>query len=342
MPLPTLSKTWQLSINQTVTAQGSVNATAQRILRTIKNLMKGFGSSPWTCSGSSNAGGTTGSPTGSAAMDGVDRWTTDADLVGTPAGSNSRHGWIVLRQTGIATNYEICWDIFTTSQPNTMVAIISPSAGFTGGSATARPTATDEIVIFGTENPSTPASWGSGVDAQHQIHVWQSSDGQCTRIVVWRASTNLCTFWLFDKPTDTVSNWTNPGVSGMYAVGSGIAITYANLSPNSTFKSRSSSTVTFTPKFSGESDTNGLLANTTDIGTIANDFDGNWPFFPIGLYSTNAGSKGRIGNIFDLWWRPSGVSSGDTFPNNASTRQFIAMGPLILPWTGDSTTALLI
>lgn len=333
MTLPSLAKTWQFSVNQTVTSGGSGNLTAAKLMRTIKNSMKGFASTPWTVSGSSNAGGSDAVPTGSAGMDGVDRWTVDTDIASN--GSNSRHPWIVLRQTGIATNYEICFEFQSTGSLGSIWIFVSPSAGFTGGTTKLRPTATDEITI------SSGGAWHSGADATHQAHIWQSSDGECTRVLVWRAGTNLCTVWIFDKPSLPPAGWTNPSVSYFYSTTTGIAITYANLSTGSTGKGKNGTTL-LTPKFSGEGDTTTLLCNVTSVGTIVNDFDSNWPIFSIGLYeNVAASSRGKLGKVFDLWWKPSGATDGDTFPNDSNNRQFVCMGCLILPWTSDSTAPLL-
>lgn len=325
MALPTLVKTWQLSINQTVTAQGSTTATMQRVLRTIKDRLKGFGTAPWTVVGSSNST--------VAALDSVDRWTTDANLVGNAAGSV--HAWIVLRQTGIATNYEICIDLINSTLINATIAI-SPSAGFTGGTTTARPTATDETL------PMNNANLSSGVDTTHQIHVWQSTDGQCTRVAVWRGSTNMCMFWMFDKPANPVTGWTNPSVGLAQGSTSGLAVTATGLLSTASALLRGKGVSIMSLAMTAEGYASGPLALLTDIGTIANDLDTSWPFFPIGLCSITLNNKGRHGSVFDMWLKPTSVLDGDTFPNDANARQFIAMGPLILPWTGDATAPLLV
>lgn len=326
MTLPILAKTWQITPNTSTPGLGGATTGSAHIARTIKNLMTSQIMSPWSVSGSSNAGGTTGSPTGSAGMDGVDRWTVDADIA--TGGSNNRHAWIVLRQTGIATNYELCWDFTNTGTLSQATFIVSPSAGFTGGSATARPTATDEIITLNN------VSWTDGLDITHKIHYWQSTDGQCTRVMVWYSTFNLTTFWLFDRPQNPVSGWTNPSVTTMCAANTGFAFSYNSLSTGSI--SVGKGTTTMTVKWSGEGDTNNILAQVTNIGNLANDLDGSWPFSPIGLYSTTLGNKGRHGNLFDIWWKSEGLQNGDCFPADPTTRKFVTMGTLILPWTGDS------
>jgi hypothetical protein len=91
----------------------------------------------------------------------------------------------------------------------------------------------------------------------------------------------------------------------------------------------------------GEGSSTSHLAVLTDVGTVASDFDSSWPFFPIGLASITAANRGRLGTLFDCWWRQTGVADADTFPNDAAARQFVAMGPWILPWTGDGTAPLI-
>ena len=55
------------------------------------------------------------------------------------------------------------------------------------------------------------------------------------------------------------------------------------------------------------------------------------------ISSKTVGSKGRHGSLFDIWWKPVGLMNGHTFPNSATTKQFVVVGHLILPWKGDGT-----
>lgn len=319
-----LQKTWQLQINQTVSAQGSVMATDTRLLRTLKNLLVGFGSNPWTVRYSCN--GTTAGTAGDA----VDRWTNDAAIVR----SGGAHSWIVLRQTGIASNFEFCIDCSNVTS-GWLTMVISPSAGFTGGTTTARPTATDEIVLINN------TTWASGAqDVQHQIHAWQSTDGQCTRVAIWYGGTNMCTFMLFDKPDNPVSGWTSPSISFIVNGNATVAATYTGLG-SSSGPARGRGTTTITLGLTGESfASSSFLPNLTNIGDTPNESDGTWSQFPIGIASVTTANRGRKGSLFDLWWKPFGLANGTTSPSDAS-RVLITMGPFILPWTADATAPLL-
>lgn len=320
MPLPVLSKTWQFSVNQAVPAAGSVELTAAALWLVVKNSLKGFGTLPWSVRGSSDSV--------AAAMDTTDRWIAAGNLVWANPGAP--HSWIVLRQTGVATNFEICIAADAAGYGNVTIAV-SAGAGFTGGGTTARPTATDEFVLL-----SSGALGWSNLDADHVVHAMQSTDGQCTRVAVWRASTNLCTFLLFDKPANPTTGWTKPSVSIATGITAGYGNTYVALSSLASTIAQGYNTTPMVLALTGEGavSAGSILPTVVGLGDATNDFDNTWPLFPIGLASITANHKGRHGSLFDLWWRPTGVGQADTFPNDVS-RQFIAMGDLVLPWNGS-------
>jgi hypothetical protein len=239
------------------------------------------------------------------------------------ASAGARHPWIVLRQTGIATNYEVCFDYIGANQ---ITLVVSPSAAFTGGSDTARPTATDEI-SFGNVN------FSSNTDIQHYLHAWQSTDGQCTRFVVYSAGTMRC-FAMFEKPQNPISGWTNPSYF-IWSTGTTASSYYG-------FNGKGRGTATMSLALTGEAAGTSFLPDFTDVGTVANSFDSSWTFWPVGMCSTTTSNKGRHGSLFDIWWRPSTLAQADTFPNDANDRQFVCVAGFILPWApGASTTMLL-
>lgn len=320
MPLPSLAKTWQFNVNQSIAAAGSIMLTAAAMWQLIKNSLKGFATLPWAVRGSSDSV--------AAGMDSTDRWVTAANLVwDAPA---SAHSWIVLRQTGIATNFEICIDLDNAGGGGNIAIVVSPSVGFSGGSVTDRPTAADEYVLLS----SAAAAW-SGVDADHVVHVMQSTDGQCSRVAVWRASTNLCTFILLDKPANPTTGWTNPHVATAVGIGSAYGNTYGGLSTLSSTISKGFGSAVMALGYTCEGlQASGQIApQIVGVGDATNDFDNSWPMFPIGVASITLNHKGRHGTLQDLWWRPTGIGQADTFPNDA-TRLFVVMGDLIFPWNG--------
>jgi hypothetical protein len=325
MPLPTLVKTWQISRNNSIPTLGSTLAHSRRVWKTIKDLMIGFASSPWTVRGSSNSV--------AAGMDNVDRWTADANLVWNGGGA---HSWMVLRNTNIATNYELCIDLNNAFERAGSL-IFSPSAGFTGGTTSARPTATDEIVM------TNGAEIHKETDEQAYITAWQSTDGQAFRLCIWQAAA-IRLFWLIEKPRNPRTGWTNPSITFMISgfgdfqpshfqlyktVGSGLA------------RGRQGAT-TLELNFTGEASASGLLAGIAPTATQVNEFDSTWDFYPIGILSNTVSARGRNGILNDVWWAPTNLGQGDTAPNNAADRQFVKFGGIWLPWDpGGSTVPLM-
>lgn len=334
MAFPATAKSWQFQVNQTVTLQTSAENQAKQCALQLKNLMKSFSSNPWSVYYSCTA---TGSGTAGSAGDGVDRWSTISDLL---SANGSKHSWMVMKQAAIggASGFQVCFDHTGASGLAVSQSIIvSFGAGFTGGTTTARPTATDETVIISN------AQWYSGLQAQHIIHAMMSTDGQVTRICMWTGGTNLCTYWEFGKVQNPVTNWSNPSYGEALAATSGYANAVATLQGTTLRCIGGGGTPLFSAGLTYET-FNGSgtgLVRAQNIGTSPNTFDGQWPVLPMGVAASAASNAGRLGNIYDLWWRPTGLVDGDTFPNNDTTRQFVVMGGLIFPWVGDTTSPLL-
>jgi len=320
MPMPTLAKTWQFSINQQTANSGSVETNTDTAFLLIKNALKAFGSGAWTVVGSSN--GTT------AGIDGVDRLSTIADIVHNNAAS--AHSWIVLKNTGLGSNFQVLF-AFDSSNPYQWTIITSPSAGFTGGSITANPTTTD-----GFTHLSVGSFWPSSAAALVS-HTMVSTDGECTRVVVYSANAVVGGLF-FEKAQNPSTGWTIP-VWCRVAVGSTSLNVTSWASVASNYGSRAGST-NFTGFFLSEGTNAGLAYSTTDVGTVANQLDSTWPLFPFGLCSQTPGVKGRHGNVYDLWCRPSGVAVADTFPNDPALRRLVAFGELVFPWTNGADVPL--
>lgn len=313
MTLPTLAKTWQFStvaFNLAIPAQGSAGATNKRIMRTLKNALIGFPSNPWTVVSSSN----------SIVANSSDNWNSDADIVN----SGGAHSWIVLEQAGINGNFQVCIDCNNaTASFQIATIVISNNAGFTGGSTSARPTATDETVIINIGN------WtGISTDIASRLSVMQSSDGECTRIYLAASGTSrmLC---IFDKPAQPVTGWVNPSYTLWI-----LDPTFANMFSNYNGKMRHSSTngnaVMTTEGY-------GTVMGTQDTawGNIPNEISSEWNMFTVGIASNTVGCRGRHGYLYDLWTGSASIATGDSYPGDASN-QFAQFGTIILPWNGGA------
>ncbi len=321
MALPSKVKTWLHTVNGSTAATGTASVTARNVMYALKVALVGFAGG-WVVMDSSAGAG--------AAPAGTDTWLAATNLIGAAAASN--HSWIRLRQTGIATNFELCIDMNSTNLYNATI-VVSPAAGFVNvaNPEKNRPTATDEIVLI------TTSTWGacaSTSDATQVLHVMQSSDGQCTRVVTMAANV-VNGLWILDKPANPVTGWTNPSVS--YAVGAATEVgtsTIAQLlavAGNARGKGASAMNLFFTCEGTAAAALGSTLVSV-------NDLDSSYPFLGVGVGSPTAANRGRHGSMFDMYMGlASPGTSGDTFPL-AGTNLWALFGDLILPWNGTAVT----
>lgn len=306
MALPSLTKTWQFNVNNAQTAQGTALADNRLALFNIKTAMIGFGTQPWTVVSSSD----------STASGNTDKWVAATNLVWNTAGS--AHSWIVLKQTGIGSNAQLLISCSASSGSGLNATIkFSPSVGFTGGTTTADPTATDAITFI------NGVAWTTiNTDVALRWSVMQSTDGQCTRVFVFSGGT-LTSFWMIEKFANATGG--TPGASN---TGWGFATTLLSV----------------VNTFNGQTNQNGTTAATiisyesaSNIA-IASEVSGAWDMFPIGIVCTaTAGCRGKLGTIQDAWFGSSGIALGDTYPATGSPlAQFVQFGLLILPWNNGA------
>jgi len=171
MALPTLEKTWQILPNQQVgVITGGLQEAVKYMLLGVKDRLVDVPLGAWTVVGSSDSS--------SANLTGTDLWVDKDDLVWDTAGN--AHSWMVLRNTAIATNFEICIDLSqAASDFDNLTFVYSHTAGFTGGTITARPTATDEFVVgsatdWGVGDISSTAGFANVI-----YHIWNSPIVYC-------------------------------------------------------------------------------------------------------------------------------------------------------------------
>ena len=332
MPLPILAKTWQFDVNFT-DAVSDTNGPYGTTMFQWKSALTGFASNPWVVTRSSDG----------VANAGVgDFWLSVADANVHSAGATN-HSWCVLRQPAIGggSGLEMCVDLRNNGGgANTIMELyISAAAGFTGGSLTARPTATDEVH---TANGAGRHNWTDGLNltvSPGQLHVAMSSDGEVTRWWIYVSGYCPC-FYTIEKPKDAVSGWTNPFMCvacvDWYA-STNFRPVYGYLNDINTNTAAHINSAKVQLYLTSEGFISSMCGQTQ---TYANDLDGNaWPFFPIGLFCTVGGARGRHGVLTDIWWGSTTRADGDHYPDD-TTRQFVQVGDLILPWLGDGTVML--
>jgi hypothetical protein len=338
MPSPAPTKTYFHSINNEVSGNANSTEDAQQLLWGIKEQMKALGSggggAPWTVTGSSDAAGAFGN------NDNVDRWVDPTDLRFATSGNIS---WITMQQSAINAKTQIMFytDYGATgaSGGRAIEIVLSPQAGFgaanggTDGSATVRPTATDEIVVH------APNQWLAGLTtaSSYWYHVAVSSDGEMTIWTITRG--NRCTsFFFVGKPRLPKSGWTNPVVAGFNAA----ANTTTDAGDYNAFNDNSN--------VDGSNNGTALVMRATTemavssmVGQLqaAPDVNGEWPLTPMGLRSLTAGHLGHAGEIFDMRWCAVTRVTGDTYPGEDDggvlADSWAQFGDIAIPWPQDPT-----
>ncbi len=329
MSIPTLAKTWQFDVANRINYQGTVALSNATMLLAVKDAMRNLTFAPWTVAGSCD--GVT------AGMDTVDRWVDTGDIVF--AVDAVAHSWIVLKQTGLTSNFQLLLEcsLTPTGSESSGRGYVSHTAGFTGGTTTARPTATDEMPI-GPSHGAT-ASWGTGTTESLIWNLMQSTDGECTRLISYRAATTgpfAVTYWCFEKMANPIDGWTNPVVSAILPNNNLTFANLQNLGVNSEPLSGRHGTAQMWGAFSVEGFGGGSSLTLPQIASVPNEISGEWAMHPMGFYVPNTTQcKGRHGSFFDLWTASLALQTGTTFPDDDSL-QFVKFGNLVFPWDGET------
>lgn len=314
MALPTLARTYQYS-QDTIPVQGTINTTSKLTILTLKNRLISFAQAPLTVLSSSNG------VTASAA----DNWSTVADVVS----GTSNYSWFRFGMPQMSANCELLLSCRTGTGSasllhQAMEVLLSPTAGFTGGTAATRPTATDELAL------TTPSGWCNTTDVQHQLYVQRSTDGYGLRINCFNNSFNSL-FLLADRLASGDPSWTTP------IVGLGLKSTSATQPLLTTLnntgamiaKGNTGATMVIFCSVPYHNN-NSLMARIT----APFSYTSSYPMPKIRLVSETIANLGDMGVLDDVWWAPTTTATGDTWPNDA-TRQFVQIGGVIIPHSGS-------
>jgi hypothetical protein len=320
MSLPVLEKTWQYNVNILSAVTGTDEGDVDSMILQIKNALLGFGLFPWQVVGSSNSL--------IFNMAGTDLLLTEGDIVHDFA---APHSWIVLKQPQISANASICIDLDHPTV-NKLSLIFSPAAGFTGGSISARPTATDEKVMILRD--FWIGTWPGTFGFPLRAHVWQSIDGQCTRLITAHSNA-VKGFWLIDKPANPVSGWTNPAICAATPdLGAGLTLKYTNWFNTNPGMVRAEGPIgDMTLRLTSESQ---LTFPYPTVPQILIELTGEVGLTQIGVFhNVTVGQRGRHGRIFDMWCTSGIPITGDSF-NGLGSHQFMIFDNFVLPWNGTN------
>lgn len=324
MPLPTLAKTWEFDVNIAAASSTADETDCDETLLAMKNALTNGGAftAPWSVVSSSNG----------TVANSSDNWSTVADIVHNTAGN--AHSWIVLEAP--VGDIQICINTgWSSSLPERMEVVWSPTAGFTGGTTTNRPTATDEqILSAATANIFPTTTFNS------TVHCLISSDGEETRLFVMIGGATYIAL-ITSELANTPTGFTDPSFIYYGGTGGGDMLKIAALWNNGA--PRMNDGGAFTVRFSGEGVMTGANANTFDLFSsypVDNAYSAEWHMGPIGIWGISGQPQaGKLGDIPDLWWGQEAVNTGDQYPSSGTLYQFAQLGDLVIPWDSSSVIA---
>lgn len=290
-----LEKTWQCDTNRFQNPLNNTPDSCTRVLWYLKAFLKGevggATSGLWTCAGSSDSA--------TAGMDATDRWTGTYDatkLINAAPGTD--HSWMVLQHPTLG--WQVCID-YTGAQYQ--LSFVYSLAGFTGGSITNRPTATDEV-----QNASWVNLEFHSNSSDHRMNGALATDGSFIFAGVPIGSGGAFFGWIFQILANTKSGDTFP--ANMYvkwAAGAGGAFNRSAMAVGT----------------AGWSTQNANVTSIINATPLAGECGGFWPLenmsvdqqcglftdLPMFCGAVNSGQGTLKGRLVDIRWGPSPLSS---------------------------------
>lgn len=301
-PAP-IVRTWVFGqINQVIAAQGSATLTNNRLIRLMKNSLINVPGAFVAGSGD----GVTG------AMDGVDRWTTDASL-------NSPNAWLVI-QFANQNNSQV---LISPSGTGLLYALVwSPTGIFVGGSALADPTAADSQASGGGTFSDFILS---AANSHYVLTVTYTNDGEQARVVALRAGA-VVGFLMLGIFDETDASYPQPGCNfvGNKFIVAGSSAIYTVWASGASMRG-----------YFGGSGFNALL--TAERGTeivnnqaAENTIGNRFPALPMNAGSTT-GVLGYVGRVSQQLWAIAALNTGDVMVLEDSSR-YAVFDQLSIPW----------
>jgi len=369
MGLPTVTKTWQFSINNTRFWNGDV-WDRRWVPWTIKNWLVTNG---WTVRRSSN----------SSTVANSDLWASLGNLAynyGYNGNSSYPRSWIVLRApSALGSAYDL---FLACSSPNgggssgcgdLLIKVCQAGYNLDGNTYT-HPTAvgTDQYLCrYGSSDGGNHGGrygvgrydWGY----TYRLHMMCTSDQKQFRIVIC-CNGYAQGIWIFER-LDTVEAptvWTEPVIANIAAIGNINTSDNQGASNNDPFIAGSTQYSSAWQAGWCKSNIGRALINGQAVGIyfsseyiasdpmavqygVRNELTNTWPMYPVGVAVGDSGRRGHQGMMTDMWMGAAGISNhnagnswwgvldGETYPSDGS-RKFVQFGNLIMPWTGSAAS----
>lgn len=309
--------------------------THQSLVRKIKDIILSWPG--WSCVGSQVAA--------SGGMDGVDRWTTDAIITWGYSSSS----WIVLRKTnagGVGKHLDVLIRL-NSGQACYWTLYWGTGGNYTGGSDTTRPTYSGAEYLETGVNYSLIrySAYGTDVAFDGNLISMVTSDGSCGRILLMEL--NLCSSYLtFETIQDPIPELTHTFIVH-FKIGTDTlnANTYVNFNDaaGARMYDATSPASWFPVYWSTEGYDAAMLGENIRYGhEVIGGPAFSYAFTPVGLVSSNAvvGKMGRPGSLFDIYFAPTHIPVGTTFPGDG-TAQWVKLGDMLYPWDGSVISTVL-
>lgn len=318
----------------------SANFTcSKRVLLEIKNALVALGGAGvnWQVVASSDA-----SSVKNIGDADPDLWINIGDL----AYGLGAHSWVILEHQ--TTGLQLCID-YRSSYFYACYAYCSRGGTFsTDGTTSAIPSATDTQEVWAS---SFHSGMTTVVDAC--IHVQESADHRCTRVMVhYKLTSDLsCHFYpmLIEHVADSPSEWSS---LDKLAVVRNVYPAHASTVPEEQTpillhfvqKNIYAYLVTDAP-YEGWNATQPLVECYDDFNSVNRallvcklntNFEtlGGFPVSSIGLYRPDVSNGGYYGRVRDLYLAPYYAESLSTYPKEEGTRLWVKFGCFLLPWNG--------
>lgn len=345
---PEIINTWRHRVNETV-SDASDLIMRQRLMSTIMDALVGGGSwvdaagaassitDPWEIDYQCDSV-TAGTP-----GDAVDRLTDTTDFVWNTTAA--AHSWAVFVQRnffGVSDPLYMLIDLTysNSSQRNGAIGIYLSQAGFTGGSTTARPTATDEHEVR-AEGGTTGASGWQGSDATNHdavaVHFSMADDGTKFRVMVCDGGECVARWDLFHVD-DADTNWDRPVLMAVtsHDVEATEVNTWANAwnaqGDGGLYHGYDSVQGAFTAQ-AGMPGYGSL--ETLHTAHASSTFGSRVMPVPIPLRGNGSPVTGPLTVIPDCWWMHDSPETGEHAEDDqGNLRRFAIFGDMLQPWPG--------
>jgi hypothetical protein len=338
MTMPTNSKTWVFDVNNEVN-NGNSTADSKEVLLAFKN---------WLCS--VDVGCTVVRSCNSVSVSNGDEWVDVGDLVYTPnLGGTGIRSWAVIRLPAVfGATLELllelrAYDDTDTYMCNVSVSLTPEGYNLATGTTTAPPSTTTGTAIAIEPYPgagdeanfiartATKKIWNGAVSSDKEsIRFWVMCGGKC------------CTFAEISKLKNPVADLTSDDDwaviwRGNKAAAAADSPTYTNMYTNADnyAKGYIKGTGAIVFGLSGECRLAGTTPTTNSFTSVPNPQDGDaYPMLPMAVWSSTnvAYAYGRHGEINDLWWGPSNLITGSTFPGDGSKTHIQLGNAFVVPW----------